>query len=183
MSTSTDEEEDEEGEYEDVEGRHVLAWVVALLVLVVLLAIGGGIAAGYALRKPTSSHAEIDSLRRVIDDDQSNMATMKLRIDGLQKQVDHLTKKVNTTTTTFPVPPPEPVTEPPPMTFATGVYQVGVDIPPGEYRTTSPSCIWMKLRTPARDQASLIALGGGGQTVNVDSPYFRSENCVFTKVG
>jgi hypothetical protein len=173
----------EEYEYEDVGNRHVLGWLVAVLVVA---SIGAGLAGGYALRKPTSSRAEIDSLRRVVNNDRSNMAAMRLRIAGLAKQVDYLTKKVNVTTTTVAASmtvPTLPVTEPG-ATFATGVYRVGFDIPPGEYRTTSPSCIWMKLRTPSSNQSSLIALGGGGaQTVNIDSPFFRSDNCVFTAVG
>jgi hypothetical protein len=69
------------------------------------------------------------------------------------------------------------------------VYQVGVDMPPGIYRTTDEDCYWAKLRSSNTDDVSDFHYGVG--SVTVDSPWFRisiSNNprfnrCILTKVG
>jgi hypothetical protein len=91
---------------------------------------------------------------------------------------------------------PPPSAPPPPVTFSTGVYQVGVDIPSGDYRTTSSDngghpyrCYWARLDSANTDSVHEprqwgVDVGYGGPvTVHVVTPYFRTEGCLFVKVG
>ncbi len=93
-----------------------------------------------------------------------------------------------TTTTTSVV--PQPTLPPPPLSFGPGVYEVGVDMPAGMYRTTDEGCFWAKLRSSNTGDVSEFNYGAG--PVTVDSPWFHIAvnpnnpnftQCVFTKVG
>ena len=66
-----------------------------------------------------------------------------------------------------------------------GLYQVGVAIQPGQYRTDgSDACYWAKLSTGDTNRVIVNHIGAGPQTVTIDSPYFESEGCgTWTKVG
>ena len=107
-----------------------------------------------------------------------------------------VTPTTATTTTTIPVTTttarvvPQPTLPPPPLSFGPGVYEVGVDMPAGMYRTTDEGCFWAKLRSSNTGDVSEFNYGAG--PVTVDSPWFNIEvnpnnpnfhQCVFRKVG
>jgi hypothetical protein len=84
--------------------------------------------------------------------------------------------------------PPTPSQPSLPVSFGPGVYEVGVDMPPGTYRTTDPDCYWGKLNSSDPYDVYDHAYGAG--EVLVDSPWFRIDisnypiydRCVLTKV-
>jgi hypothetical protein len=70
-------------------------------------------------------------------------------------------------------------------TFGDGLYQAGVAIQPGQYRTDgTDACYWAKLSTGDTNSVVDNDYTTGPQTVTIDSPYFESENCgTWAKIG
>jgi hypothetical protein len=72
-------------------------------------------------------------------------------------------------------------------TFGDGIWQVGVDIPPGLYRSAAGGdCYWAKLSNATGNFSSIITNGGfeANQTVQIDSAWFESSGCgEWTKIG
>lgn len=79
-------------------------------------------------------------------------------------------------------------------TIGAGVYEVGVDVAPGRYRTPGPdrgsaarTCVWRRLSDDSGEPDSVIARGvtGGPGSVTVNAGEFvdLSGTCVWTRVG
>ena len=63
-------------------------------------------------------------------------------------------------------------------TFGDGMYQVGVDIFAGTYRTEGGTyCYWAKLGSWGTPNYIADHFGAGPQTLVIDSPWFRSTGC------
>jgi hypothetical protein len=96
-------------------------------------------------------------------------------------------------TVTAPAPTPDPVAAPtgPLTTFGDGVWEVGVDIAPGKYKTTgtdSYGCYYARLQHNDGTVEDIISNGFGQGPVTVTvkptDGYFETSGCVdWTKVG
>jgi outer membrane murein-binding lipoprotein Lpp len=63
-------------------------------------------------------------------------------------------------------------------TFGDGIWQVGIDFPPGLYRSPGGSgCYWALLRSANTN--AIISNGGfsANQTLQIDSPFFQTADC------
>lgn len=84
-----------------------------------------------------------------------------------------------TITTVAPV-PAGPLTS-----FSDGIWEVGVDVAAGKYKTSgSTQCYWARLRTPDTSDIANNNYGSGPQTVQLKAgEYFHSQMCgTWTKV-
>jgi hypothetical protein len=81
------------------------------------------------------------------------------------------------------------VTQPPAVvqtpTFADGLFQVGVDIPAGQYHTDGgTTCYWATLTTSDSNSIVNDNSSPGPQTITINTPYFASDGCgTWSKVG
>ncbi len=165
-------------------------WLVVLATLagVVILAAGVGIGIGarnHAVdqqkRRTAAAEKQVSSLRdqvsskqATIDDEQRQIATSRDQQDQLQRRNAQLQAEAARNQPSGPNA----------TSFSDGLYQAGVGIQPGQYRTDgTDSCYWAKLSTGDTNSIIDSNLGAGPQTVTIDSPYFESENCgTWTKV-
>lgn len=107
-----------------------------------------------------------------------------------------VTQTIETTyTSTIPAPPPVTVTATkrvtqkppaPPVAFSDGMYLVGTDIKPGEYKTTGPAsgdvCYWARLGDSGG--ANIIANNlteGPTRVTAVRGEYLEISGCSFTR--
>lgn len=99
-----------------------------------------------------------------------------------------LTETIEKTyTSTAPAPPPVTVTEgppPPAAEFGEGLYLVGTDITPGEYKTDGPPpgghCYWARLNDSAGTNIIANNLTEGPTRVTaVQGEYLEINGCVF----
>jgi hypothetical protein len=80
-----------------------------------------------------------------------------------------------TVTLTPPAPPGQPNT-----TFGEGLYQVGVDIAPGIYRSAGGTgCYWARLKSLNTNDYIDSNLGNGPQVVQIDptDKAFKTSHC------
>jgi hypothetical protein len=70
-------------------------------------------------------------------------------------------------------------------TIPDGVWESGRDFEPGLYRAQGGAgCYWAELRSADTFDIATNGLGGGTQTVEIDSPFFETRDCgEWTKIG
>jgi hypothetical protein len=171
--------------------RRFRPWRAAAVALGAVLLLAAGVGLGLNARhatidrqkrRATAAENQVASLRdqvsrqrTTIDDQQRRLATSEAEQNRLKRQNAQLV--TNTANR-------QPQAGPNATTFGDGLYQAGVAIQPGQYRTDgSNACYWAKLSTGDTNSVIENHLGSGPQTVTIDSPYFESENCgTWTKV-
>jgi hypothetical protein len=124
-------------------------------------------------RSRTSIHSEVGRLSQA-----------QLKNVALQQQITDLQSGVGGTQSV-----PNSAAPTSPAAFGPGIYQVGIDMPIGVYRTTDVDCYWAKLHSSNPDDSYDFGYGVG--QVTVDSAWFRIDitqsarynRCVFTRVG
>jgi type II secretory pathway pseudopilin PulG len=141
-----------------------------------------------------SQAAKVSALQAELGARDATIAGQRDEIARLQPQQPNTTPSAPTTPT-GPPPPTTPSTPTTPTTqpqspasaesFGDGLYEVGADIQPGQYRTNgSAACYWAKLTSSDTNNVLVNNLSDGPQTVTVDSPFFVSDGCgTWTKVG
>jgi multidrug efflux pump subunit AcrA (membrane-fusion protein) len=69
--------------------------------------------------------------------------------------------------------------------FGDGLFAVGADIQPGRYHTEGGgTCYWAKLRSSDTFDIEDNNVGGGPQTIDINTAFFESQDCgTWTKVG
>jgi hypothetical protein len=170
--------------------RRTRPWVPAGAIVAAALLVSAGAVAGVLVRnravddqrrRAAVAEQQTSSLRRdaarkqrAIDAGQRQIARDREELARLRERIAHLARPQE--------PPPAAAAA---SSFADGLYQVGVAIQPGQYRTNgADSCYWAKLSTGDTNRVIVNKLGAGAQSVTIDSPYFESEGCgTWTKVG
>jgi hypothetical protein len=175
-------------------------WKVSLALLgTLVIGFGVGIASGLALP------GEEDTLRQDLEEARNDLTVAQERLIEIQDLASDRLSEILTledliaglqAAAVEPAavqPPPEekPQPEAPAggtgqaTTFADGIWQVGVDFPPGLYRAPGgDSCYWALLKS-ANTQA-IINNGGFGpnQTLQINSPWFETSDCgEWSKIG
>ena len=169
-------------------GRGVWRVVAALAVAMVLLVVG--VAIGVVARKgavrdqrhrAAAAEQRASSLQDQVSRQQSTIAEQQRQLAREKAKVEQLQR----TPPTQPTAPTSPVAANAATSFGDGLYQVGVAIQPGQYRTDGTgTCYWAKLSTGDTNKVIVNSYSGGAQSVTIDSPYFESEACgTWTKVG
>lgn len=93
-----------------------------------------------------------------------------------------------------PAEPVEPESVGPATTITGGVYEVGVDVQPGQYKTPGPpeddlvgSCYWARLKDDSGSFDALIANGNlegpGSVTIKAGEFFEATGECTWTMVG
>ena len=162
-----------------------VAGAVVAAALLVLIGFGAGVLARNSAvndehRRATSAEQQNSSLRQQVASKQSALDEQQRQIDQDRERQARLRAAL----ARKPRPPQTPA-GPDSASLNDGLYQVGVAIQPGQYRTDgSDACYWAKLSTGDTNRVIVNHIGAGPQTVTIDSPYFESEGCgTWTKVG
>lgn len=156
---------------------------------ILVVGFGVGIASGIALRgegQEPALRAELEEARANLEDAQERLTEAEelasdryTEVLALQDEIAELQAvQAEQAPPAEPPPPEEPVASPEQETISDGIWQVGVDFPPGLYRAPGgDSCYWALLRS-ANTQA-IINNGGFGpnQTLQIDSPWFETSDC------
>ncbi len=170
--------------------RKTRPWRLVGTVAAALLLIGAGVAGGLiarnavdhekqrtvaAERRAASLERESAAKDATIDDQRDQIAGYEVQQEQLRQREEELDRRQRAL---------ESPQGPNATSFGDGLYQAGVAIQPGEYRTDgTDACYWAKLSSGDTNRIIENGLVAGPQTVTVDSPYFESENCgTWTKV-
>ena len=134
---------------------------------------------------------QLVQLRGTLRARDATIASQQAQIAALQNEQGSGTTVPTTPTTTptntTPTMPTTTAAQTPvgAESFGDGLYQVGADIQPGQYRAEGGSaCYWAKLTSSDVNSVVVNNLSDGPQTVAIDSAYFVSDGCgTWTKVG
>jgi len=157
---------------------------VGAVLLVAIGATAGVVARNRAVNdqrdRAAGAEQRASSLRDQVSRQQSRIAEQQRELAHDKAQVEQLKRTPPTRPQPKPTPAPNAATS-----FGDGLYQVGVAIQPGQYRTDGTgTCYWGKLSTGNTNDVIVNNYSSGPQTVTIDSPYFESESCgTWTKVG
>jgi type II secretory pathway pseudopilin PulG len=172
-----------------VPARRRRPWLIAGAAVGAVLFLAIGATAGVVARnravndqraRAVGAEQQVASLRDQLSRQQSRITEQQRQLANEKAQVEQLKR----------TPPSQPKPEPTPAvnaatSFGDGLYQVGIAIQPGQYRTDGTgTCYWGKLSTGNTNDVIVNNYSSGPQTVTIDSPYFESESCgTWTKVG